>query len=110
MTNTLIGHTINGRYRLESLLGDGGMGTVYRAYDVNLDRQVALKLMHAHFARQEEFRARLIQEARTAAQLDHPSVVQIFRLWRFSRRAFHRHGVCQWWQPARPSAPFTADA
>ncbi len=78
MTNTLIGHTINGRYRLESLLGDGGMGTVYRAYDVNLDRQVALKLMHAHFARQEEFRARLIQEARTAAQLDHPSVVQIF--------------------------------
>lgn len=78
MANTLIGHTINGRYRLESLLGDGGMGTVYRAYDVNLDRQVALKLMHAHFARQEEFRARLIQEARTAAQLDHPSVVQIF--------------------------------
>ncbi len=78
MSNTLIGHTINGRYRLESLLGDGGMGTVYRAYDVNLDRQVALKLMHAHFARQEEFRARLIQEARTAAQLDHPSVVQIF--------------------------------
>lgn len=78
MTNTLIGHTINGRYRLESLLGDGGMGTVYRAYDVNLDRQVALKLMHAHFARQEEFRARLIQEARTAAQLDHPSVVQIY--------------------------------
>ncbi len=78
MANTLIGHTINGRYRLESLLGDGGMGTVYRAYDVNLDRQVALKLMHAHFARQEEFRARLIQEARTAAQLDHPSVVQIY--------------------------------
>ncbi|MFZ1398687.1 MAG: protein kinase [Candidatus Promineifilaceae bacterium] len=78
MSNTLIGHTINGRYRLESLLGDGGMGTVYRAYDVNLDRQVALKLMHAHFARQEEFRARLIQEARTAAQLDHPSVVQIY--------------------------------
>jgi serine/threonine protein kinase len=78
MTSKLIGHTINGRYRLESLLGDGGMGTVYRAYDVNLDRQVALKLMHAHFARQEEFRARLIQEARTAAQLDHPSVVQIY--------------------------------
>ncbi|MEZ4592746.1 MAG: protein kinase [Chloroflexota bacterium] len=78
MSNTLIGQTINGRYRLESMLGDGGMGTVYRAYDVNLDRQVALKLMHAHFARQEEFRARLIQEARTAAQLDHPSVVQIY--------------------------------
>jgi serine/threonine protein kinase len=75
---SLIGQTINNRYRLESLLGDGGMGTVYRAYDVNLDRQVALKLMHAHFARNEEFRQRLIQEARTAAQLDHPSVVRVY--------------------------------
>lgn len=75
---SLIGHTINNRYRLESLLGDGGMGTVYRAYDLNLDRQVALKLMHAHFARNEEFRQRLIQEARTAAQLDHPSVVRVY--------------------------------
>ena len=74
----LIGHTINERYRLESLLGDGGMGTVYRAYDLNLDRQVAIKLMHAHFARRSEFRARLIQEAKTAAQLDHPSVVGIY--------------------------------
>lgn len=75
---SLIGQTINKRYRLEALLGDGGMGTVYRAYDVNLDRQVALKLMHAHFARNEEFRQRLIQEARTAAQLDHPSVVRVY--------------------------------
>ncbi|MCP4357861.1 MAG: protein kinase [Chloroflexi bacterium] len=75
---SLIGQTINNRYRLESLLGDGGMGTVYRAYDINLDRQVALKLMHAHFARNEEFRARLIQEARTAAQLDHPSAVRVY--------------------------------
>ncbi|HRQ38436.1 MAG TPA: protein kinase [Chloroflexota bacterium] len=75
---SLIGHTINNRYRLESLLGDGGMGTVYRAYDLNLDRQVAVKLMHAHFARNEEFRQRLIQEARTAAQLDHPSVVRVY--------------------------------
>ncbi len=77
MTN-LVGRTINGRYRLESLLGDGGMGTVYRAYDLNLDRQVAIKLMHAHFARRAEFRARLNQEAKTAAQLDHPSVVGIY--------------------------------
>ena len=54
------------------------MGAVYRAYDLNLDRQVAIKLMHAQFARQAEFRARLIQEAQTAAKLDHPSVVQIY--------------------------------
>ncbi|MCP4427156.1 MAG: serine/threonine-protein kinase, partial [Chloroflexi bacterium] len=72
---SLIGQTINNRYKLEALLGDGGMGAVYRAHDLNLDRQVAIKVMHAHFARKMEFRARLIQEAQTAAKLDHPSVV-----------------------------------
>ncbi len=75
---SLIGQTLNKRYRLDALLGDGGMGTVYRASDLNLERQVAIKLMHSHFARQEEFRARLIQEARTAAQLDHPSIVRVY--------------------------------
>ena len=75
---SLIGQTINNRYKLEALLGDGGMGAVYRAYDLNLDRQVAIKLMHAQFARRSEFRARLIQEAQTAARLDHPSVVQVY--------------------------------
>ncbi len=76
--SSLIGQTINDRYRLDALLGDGGMGTVYRAFDRNLDRQVAIKLMHSHFARQPEFRKRLIQEAQTAAKLDHPSIVRIY--------------------------------
>jgi serine/threonine protein kinase len=75
---SFIGQTINNRYRLDASLGDGGMGTVYRAYDLNLDRHVAIKLMHSHFARQEEFRQRLVQEARTAAQLDHPSIVRVY--------------------------------
>ncbi|MCA9959591.1 MAG: protein kinase [Anaerolineales bacterium] len=75
---SFVGRTINNRYRLESLVGDGGMGTVYRAYDLNLERAVAIKLMHAHYARQAEFRARLVQEAKTAAQMDHPSVVRIY--------------------------------
>lgn len=75
---SIIGQTINNRYRLDALLGDGGMGTVYRAYDTVLDRHVAIKLMHSHFARQEEFRRRLEQEARTAAQLDHPSIVRVY--------------------------------
>lgn len=75
---SFVGRTINDRYRLESLVGDGGMGTVYRAYDLNLERAVAIKLMHAHYARQAEFRARLVQEAKTAAQMDHPSVVRIY--------------------------------
>ena len=76
--STMIGHTINERYDLQSLLGDGGMGTVYRGNDRNLNRQVAIKLMHAHYARRQEFRNRLIQEAQVAAQLDHPSIVRIF--------------------------------
>ena len=75
---SLIGQTINERYRLDALLGDGGMGTVFRAFDRNLERQVAIKLMHSHFARQPEFRKRLIQEAQTAAKLDHPSIVRIY--------------------------------
>lgn len=75
---SLVGQTINNRYRLEALLGDGGMGTVYRAADLNLNRQIAIKLMHAHYARQAEFRARLVQEAQTTAKLDHPSIVKIF--------------------------------
>ncbi len=75
---SFIGQTLNRRYRLEAMLGDGGMGTVYRAYDLNLERQLAVKLMHSHYARQEEFRARLVQEARTAAQLDHPSIVRVY--------------------------------
>jgi eukaryotic-like serine/threonine-protein kinase len=74
--SNLIGQVI-AHYRLEALLGEGGMGTVYRAYDLNLDRTVAIKLMHVHIARQPEFRARLTQEARAAAQLDHPSIVRI---------------------------------
>jgi len=54
------------------------MGAVYRAQDRNLNRQVAIKLMHEQYARQAEFRNRLVQEARTAAGLDHPSIVRIF--------------------------------
>lgn len=72
----LIGRVID-NYRLEAMLGDGGMGTVYRAYDLNLERPVALKMMHPHYARRPEFRARLKQEAKTLASLDHPSIVRV---------------------------------
>jgi serine/threonine protein kinase len=74
---SLIGQMF-GKYRIEALVGDGGMGTVYRAYDTDLERPIAIKLMHAHYARQPEFRARLRQEALTAAKLDHPSIVKIY--------------------------------
>lgn len=64
-------------YRLERQLGQGGMGTVYLATDLNLQRQVALKLMHPHLASQAEFQQRFLQEARAAASLDHPHIIKV---------------------------------
>ncbi|MDX1614736.1 MAG: protein kinase [Candidatus Promineifilaceae bacterium] len=73
----LVGKQIDS-YRVVALLGEGGMGAVYRAYDVNLDRAVALKVMHPHLARDPRFQQRFMQEARSAARLDHPSIVDIY--------------------------------
>ena len=73
----LIGQTLN-RYKLLSLLGEGGMGAVFKAHDVTLQRDVAIKIMHGHFARQPNFQERFLQEARTAAKLDHPGIVKVF--------------------------------
>lgn len=69
-----------GPYRLEERLGAGGMGEVYRAYDERLDRQVALKHILPEAARSTHARARFIREARSVAQLNHPSIVQIHDL------------------------------
>jgi len=68
----------NDRYELESRLGHGGMATVYSARDLKLDRQVAIKLLADNFAGDEEVRMRFSREARLAAKLDHPNVVQVF--------------------------------
>jgi serine/threonine protein kinase len=58
------------------------MGSVYRAYDMNLARPVALKVMHAHLARQPEFQQRFLQEAQAAARLSHPAIVDIYHFGR----------------------------
>src|SRR5919108_2664486 len=70
--------TIGGRYELEDRLGHGGMATVYRARDRKLDREVAIKLLADNFAGDEEVRRRFSREARLAAKLDHPNVVQVY--------------------------------
>ena len=64
-------------YRLEALLGRGGMGVVYRARDLALDRDVALKLLAPHLAEDVSFRERFLTESRVAASLEHPNVVPI---------------------------------
>jgi serine/threonine protein kinase len=66
------------RYELEHRLGHGGMATVYSARDQKLDRLVAIKLLADNYAGDDEVRKRFSREARVAAKLDHPNVVQVF--------------------------------
>lgn len=67
-----------GRYEVVELLGRGGMGTVYKAWDTKLQRMVALKVMHEHLANQPAFQERFQQEARTSAMLVHPGIVRSY--------------------------------
>ena len=69
-----------GPYRLEALLGSGGMGRVFLAYDSRLDRRVAVKHIQPDQAGNAEARERLRREARASAALAHPSIVQVFDL------------------------------
>jgi len=73
-----IGYTLGGRYNIEALLGQGGMSAVYRAYDPNLRRPVAIKLIHSHLSADPEFIGRFEEEAAAVAQLRHPNIVQVF--------------------------------
>ena len=67
-----------GRYRLERELGRGGMATVLLAYDEELDRPVAVKLLPEHLASDAAFHARFFREARLAGRLSHPNVVRVY--------------------------------
>lgn len=77
MGDLAIGSTLAG-YRIESLISRGGMGVVYRATHLGLERPVALKVIARNLADQDDFRQRFLRESRLAASLDHPSVVPIF--------------------------------
>jgi YVTN family beta-propeller protein len=67
-----------GSYRIEALLGRGGMGVVYRATDLRLGRQVALKLLAPHVTQDQRFRTRFLAESRLAASIDHAGIVPIY--------------------------------
>ena len=77
-TVTEIGSTLGGRYRLLELLGQGGMATIYRARDAQLERDVAVKLLRPEFGQDPDFLARFRDEARAAASLSHPNIVPVF--------------------------------
>src|SRR5262245_36938647 len=65
-------------YRIEALLGRGGMSVVYLAEDLRLKRKVALKLLAAGLAEDEAFRERFLAESELAASIDHPNIVPIY--------------------------------
>ncbi|MBI3790346.1 MAG: serine/threonine protein kinase [Gemmatimonadetes bacterium] len=72
-------HAFEGQYLLERELGRGGMGIVYLARDVRLDRRVAIKVLPPLLAAKDDIRERFVREARTAAKLSHPSIVPVYR-------------------------------
>ncbi|SPF31627.1 hypothetical protein SBA1_100083 [Candidatus Sulfotelmatobacter kueseliae] len=75
---TLASGTKLGPYEIQSPLGAGGVGEVYRARDTRLDRAVAIKTLPAHLSENPEFRQRFEREARTVSSLNHPHICQLF--------------------------------
>ena len=80
--------TVGGRYRLGERLGEGGMGEVFVAHDLRLEREVALKLLRADLARRDGMRERVVAEARLAARLTHPNVVAVLDTGEHEGRPF----------------------
>ncbi|WP_411075401.1 protein kinase domain-containing protein [Streptomyces sp. cmx-4-7] len=72
------GSVAGGRYQLRDLLGEGGMASVYLAYDTALDRQVAIKTLHTELGREQSFRERFRREAQAVAKLSHTNIVSVF--------------------------------
>ncbi|HYO85198.1 MAG TPA: Stk1 family PASTA domain-containing Ser/Thr kinase [Dermatophilaceae bacterium] len=76
--DALAGRVVDGRYRVAALIAHGGMGSVYQAVDLRLEREVAVKVMRPDLARDPEFVRRFQREARSAARLAHPNVVGVY--------------------------------
>lgn len=75
--DALVGQTVDARYAIEGILGEGGMGTVYRTKHVVLARALALKVLRSDLAQEADLAARFLQEAQATAAIKHPNVVSI---------------------------------
>src|ERR1051325_11319103 len=73
----MIGQTL-GHYRIDSKLGEGGMGVVYRAFDTHLDRAVAIKVLRPDATSSADRKRRFVQEAKSASALNHPGFIPIY--------------------------------
>jgi len=95
---SLIGQTL-GHYRIAALLGEGGMGAVFKAYDATLQRDVAIKVLHPHIARQKDFQGHFLREARTHSDVKR----QTLRLAKARATPTRRHVKIR--QAAKPHCP-----
>ncbi len=77
-SDPLVGMVLKDTYRVEEILGSGGLSVVYRARHISLGRVVAIKILRGHRAEQDEFIKRLFREARLISKLNHPHIVQVF--------------------------------
>ena len=77
-----------GPYRLEYVVGRGGMGVVYAAYDEELDRKVAIKLVRDDLHEGTHGRSRMLREAQAMARVSHPNVVQVYEVGEFAGQIF----------------------
>lgn len=87
-TEATAGRRLMGHYRLLVEIGRGGMGTVYRAHDTVLEREVAVKVLHRHLAKDLDYESRFLEEARATARLSHPNIIQLYDAGRHEQDLF----------------------
>src|SRR6266478_4907573 len=75
----MIGTTIS-HYKILEKIGEGGMGVVYKAQDLKLDRPVAIKFLPSHLSASEENKTRFMQEAKSTASLNHPNILSVYEV------------------------------
>jgi serine/threonine protein kinase len=113
MTSSFLGRTIAGRYVLDSEIGRGGMGVVYKARQPSLARTVAVKVLPPQLAMDPEFVERFRQEAQTIAGLAHENIVHVYDIVEEENACFIRicarwssRGGCRSRRPARSACPW----